>query len=324
MRARAACAFACALAMVASAGNAAAASGSGLKSKSQEDVDEPWVTGTARFADRFYEGGPFFGSGGMFALPGVASSVALGGVRVAENHGYISKVLVGTLVAMGQGNSAYVGSTYSKDAAGNVWRTDYYRSLTPAEQEAQRQALHDAISAEYLMELNVYSAGIFGSRGEDHARARGFEFYLGGETELGERSGKDLPIILQIAFVGAFVRAPDTIFKAGEGPGLESDPLKATNLHREDVFYSNLGLMLRAHVPITAWLEAFVQADLNVLTLFDLSGKKLQEKGYAWTSPFRGGINLNATDRVYLRALGSLNGFGAHGIGWQGEIGVRF
>lgn len=304
--------------MAASAGDAAAA-----KSKqTEEEVDEPWVTGTARLADRFYEGGPFYGQGGMFAVPGVVSPVQLGGVRVMENHGYISKLVVGTIVAMGQGNSKYMGSTYSTDSAGNTWRTDYYRSLTPEEQAAQRQALHDAISSEYMMELNVYASGLYGHRDDDKSQARGFEFYLGGETELGERSGKDLPVILQIAFGASYVRAPGTYFKQGEGPG--STEVATTDKHAEDLYYSNLGVMLRAYVPITAWLEGYVQADLNVLSLFDLGAKKLKEKGYVWTSPVRAGINVNATDRVYLRAHGSLNGFGAYGLGWQGEIGVRF
>jgi hypothetical protein len=118
------------------------------------------------------------------------------------------------------------------------------------------------------------------------------------------------------------VRAPGAAFKPGEGPG-NGEGAIATQ-HAEDLYYSNLGVMLRAYVPITAWLEGYAQADLNVLSLFDIGGKKVKEKGYVWTSPLRAGLNVNATDRVYLRAHGSVNGFGAYALGWQGEVGVRF
>ncbi len=288
--------------------------------RDEEDYGEPLVTGTARLADRFYEGGPFIGSGGPLAVPGLASSVGLSGVRVLENHGYISKFTIAMIMAMGQSNGRYVGSTYHRDAAGNTWRTDYYRPLTAAERRAQQEAMRAAISAEYVMELNVYSTGLFGLGGDDRARARGFEFYLGGHVPLGKGEGHDLPSILQIAFVGSHVHAPNVEFEPGKGPNGEA----ATAVHREHVYYTNLGVMLRAIVPINAWVEGYVHWDANVLSLFDLSGKKLREKGWVWTSPLRAGLNVNVTDRAYVRGHASLNGFGTHGLGWHAEAGIRF
>ncbi len=289
------------------------------KKKDDQEYDEPWVTGTARLADRFYEGGPFMGKGGMFAVAGLASDVNLSGVRVLENHGYLSKFTIAMLMAMGQGNSRYVGSSYSRDSAGNTWRTDYYRPLTPAEREANARAMQAAISAEYVFEMVVYSPSLSPVKKEDNKSfAKGFELYLGGQTPLGDRTG-GLPTILQIAFVGSHVTT-DAFFKPGEAgtPANTVGPLAAKRL-----YYTNIGVMLRAIIPITTWLEGYVHWDINILSLF-AKQQNFIDKGYVWTSPLRGGINVNLTDRAYVRGHGSINAFGTHGIGWAGEIGVRF
>jgi len=291
------------------------------KKYDDKEYDEPWVTGTARLADRFYEGGPFVGSGGPLAVAGLASPVTLGGVRVLENHGYLSKLVIATMMAMGQGNSRYVGSSYSRDSAGNTWRTDYYRPLTPAEREANARAMNAAISAEYVMELAVYSPSLTpGSNDPDKSVAKGFEYYLGGEFPLGQSSGKDLPTIMQIAFVGSHVTS-DALFKPGEGPN-PTGASTVTTTRRETLYYTNLGVMIRTIIPITTWAEAYIHWDLNLLSLFAKTETK--EKGYVWTSPLRAGLNFNVTDRAYVRAHGSINGFGAYAMGWHGEVGVRF
>jgi hypothetical protein len=80
--------------------------------------------------------------------------------------------------------------------------------------------------------------------------------------------------------------------------------------------------MVRTIIPITAWAEAYIHWDLNILTLFYKGSHK--ESGYVWTSPLRGGLNFNLTDRAYVRAHASINGLGSYGLGWASEIGVRF
>jgi hypothetical protein len=287
------------------------------KKYDDKEYDEPWVTGTARLADRFYEGGPFMGAGGPLAIAGLASPVQLAGVRVLENHGYLSKFTIAMLMAMGQGNSRYVGSSYHTDSAGNTWRTDYYRPLTPAEREANARAMQAAISAEYVFEMAVYSPSLGLGDKDNRAFAKGFELYLGGQIPLGKAEGVTLPTILQIAFVGSHVSA-DAFFKPGD-----VGPIKnSTTEYRSMLYYTNLGVMLRAIVPVTAWLEGYVHWDLNILTLFAKDSNR--EKGYVWTSPLRGGININVTDRAYVRAHGSLNALSSAGIGYHGEIGIRF
>jgi hypothetical protein len=282
-----------------------------------QEYDEPWVTGTARLADRFYEGGPFMGKGGMFAVAGLASDVNLSGVRVLENHGYLSKFTIAMMMAMGQRNSSYVGSTYHTDTAGNTWRTDYYRPLSPAEREANARAMQAAISAEYVFEMVVYSPSVSFLKKEGQTSfAKGFELYLGGETPIGDKTG-GLPTILQIAFVGSHV-STDAYFKPGEAGTPNVGPLVPKTL-----YYTNLGVMLRAMIPITTWLEAYVHWDINILSLF-AKQQNFIDKGYVWTSPLRAGVNVNLTDRAYVRGHGSLNALGTHGIGWAGEIGVRF
>jgi hypothetical protein len=276
--------------------------------------DDDWLTssGTSRFAERFYDLGLVTGMGGPVAAPGLSDSIGLTGVRVMENHGYLSKILVFTLMAMGMSNQAYVGSTYS-----GGYRTDYYRSLTPEEQQAQTAALSSAIDAEYVMELNVYTRGLWGFA-PGARQAAGFEFYLGGETVVARGQ---FPAILQIA--GAFsYLGVGALFKPGEGPH-GSNGSNATDLHYEDYSYWNVGVMLRAQIPINEWIETYVQWDLNILTLFDVGLSKFKNDGNLFTSPLRVGGLVNLTDRAYLRAHASVNvpGFG---LGWGSELGVRF
>jgi hypothetical protein len=287
------------------------------KKYDDQEYDEPWVTGTARLADRFYEGGPFMGAGGPLAVDGLVNSVGLSGVRVLENHGYLSKFTIAMLMAMGQRNSAYVGSSYHKDTAGNTWRTDYYRPLSPAERQANARAMQAAISSEYLMELVAYSPSLAIGKQDDRAYAKGFEFYLGGEFPIGKAEGTNLPTIMQIAFAASHISANNASFRPGEGPQtFQQVP------YARDLRYSNVGVMIRTIFPITTWAEAYLHWDLNILTLFYKGSHR--ESGYVWTSPLRAGLNFNVTDRAYFRAHGSINGLGSYGIGWASEIGVRF
>src|SRR5207249_2742292 len=129
--------------------------------REEEEDDGPMITGTRRLAERFYEVGAFTAFGGPLAMKGIDGNIGLTGIRVLENHGYISKFTIAMLIAMGQSNSRYVGSSYSSDGR-YVYRTDYYRALTPAERAAQEQMIADAINGEYVMELSVYSNGLMG------------------------------------------------------------------------------------------------------------------------------------------------------------------
>jgi hypothetical protein len=283
--------------------------------------DDDWLTstGTNRFGERFYDLGVFTGMGGPVAAPGADASVGLTGIRVMENHGYLSKILVFTLMAMGMRNNAYVGSSYSTDAYGNTWRTDYYRSLTPEERAEQEQALSSAVNAEYLMELNVYTRGLWGFA-PGSVQAGGFEYYLGGETVIAQ--GR-IPTILQIAGTVSWLGVKNAAFKANEGPNAASSP-NAT--HAESYDYLNFGVMLRAMIPVNEWIEASVQWDLNILSFWDLSGSRFKkgETKYLMTSPLRAGLLLNLTDRAYVKANGSVNVLGGFGLGYGAELGVRF
>lgn len=285
------------------------------------DDDETWLTstGTNRFGERFYDLGVFTGMGGPVAAPGADGSVGLTGIRVMENHGYLSKFLVFTMMAMGMRNNAYVGSSYSRDSYGNTWRTDYYRSLTPQERQAQQQALSAAVNAEYVMELNVYTRGLWGfSPGS--TQAGGFEYYLGGATVLAE--GR-IPTILQIAGAFSYLSVSNANFKGGQGPHGADNP---NAVHAESYKYWNVGVMLRAMIPINEWLEASIQWDINILSFWDITGSKFKggKTDNLMSSPLRAGLLLNLTDRAYLKANGSANVLGGFGLGYGAELGVRF
>jgi hypothetical protein len=301
-------------------GNALGARGGRKRARKQyDDDDDSWFysTGTNRFVGRFYDLGVFTGFGGPVAAPGLQDGVGLTGVRVMENHGYLSKILVVTMMAMGMRDKAYVGSSYSTDSYGNTWRTDYYRSLTPEERAAQEQALSSAVNAEYLMELNVYTRGLWGfSPGTN--KAAGFEYYLGGETVIAR--GR-MPTILQIAGAFSWLWVRDAVFKPGEGPRGDQHP---NEVHVDGYDYVNVGVMLRALIPVNEWIETFVQWDINVISFFDLTGKKYKSDGNLYASPLRVGALVNLTDRFYAKANGSVNVLGGFGLGWGAELGVRF
>ena len=276
--------------------------------------------GTERFQGRFYEVGAFGGLGGMLAVPGLESSVGLGGVHVFENRGYVTKFTIGLLTAVAvaaAGNTEHVGSK-TEQYGGYTLRTDYYRTLTPDEL-AERQALPSkAFDDDYAVDLYVYAprmptASLLGNR----STASGFELYV---TMPVLPQGK-LPIVFQWGFCGAYVAASGATFLAGQGPrgDLEAN---ATANHVEDFHYANAGVMLRLTVPVTAFAELRAQVDLNALQLFGHDDDFVKE-GISHTSPFRLGAVINLSDRFYGSVTGTLNGFGRYGLGAAAEAGVR-
>ncbi|MDX2056044.1 MAG: hypothetical protein SFV15_26820 [Polyangiaceae bacterium] len=288
---------------------------------SDKSDSKPLTTGTVRLLEHFYEGGIGYGFNGPLAAEGMDGSIGLTSVRVAENYGNLARLTVGMLVAMGQSDSAYVGSTY-----GYNYRIDYYRPLTDAERAAQAEQLSDALSGNYVMDLAVYTSGLFGAH-SGKAKGKGFEFYLGGMTDLG--TVNDLPAVLQITGGMSYLLAHGVPFKAGEGPNSDAAQAQGmmgvpASIHHETVSYMNFGVMLRAIVPINRYLEGMAQWDANILSLFDTGGKRLKSDGQLWTSPLRVGASVNATDRIFLRGNVSLNGFGSYGFGSYADAGVRF
>ena len=276
--------------------------------------------GTERFQGRFYEVGAFGGLGGVLAVPGLESSVGLGGVHVFENRGYVTKFTMGlatALVVAAAGNTEHVGSK-TEQYGGYTVRTDYYRVLTPDEM-AERQALAGkAFDDDYAVELFVYAprmptASLLGNRNT----ASGFELYLGIPL-LPE--GK-LPIVFQWGLCASYVSATGVTFLGGQGPhgDLEAN---ATAPHVEDFHYANAGVMVRLTVPVTAFAELRAQWDLNALQLFGQDDDFVRN-GISHTSPFRLGAVINLSDRFYGSVTGSLNGFGRHGLGVNAEAGFR-
>jgi len=276
-----------------------------------EDKSEgaPLFTGTARFADPYYEVGVVGGSGGL-VYSAATKTPTLTGVRVFEHHGYIARAFMGLLVALGQSNSRYVGSSYSTDGR-YVYRTDYYRPLTAGERAAQAQALSDAVGGKYSAEFVYYAPNLLGLD-PTGSRSRGFESSIGGDISLGTGGG-GLPAILTIGGYGAYIQgAPELRTQAATTPA---------TTQRADVSYSNIGLMLRLHYPINKVVDVSAEWDANILSLF--GDKNLNSRT---TSPLKVGAYVNLTDRVYLRGQGILGGFGVSGgkLGGQGELGFRF
>lgn len=272
----------------------------------EEPAGEPLWTGTARFADRYYEVGITAGSGGLLFAKG-AESVGLTGIRVYEHQGYISKAAVTIAVALGQRNSEYVGSTYHSDGR-YTYRTDYYRPLTPQERAAQAQQLADAINGEYTTEFTYYSSNMFGLGGT----GAGFEMSLGGDLSLGTVGG--LPAILTLGGYGAYITAP----------AVWQD--KARTNAPSELSFTGFGMMARAHIPIHPMADALVEWDANLASLFDSGASKRETEGKLYGSPLKLGGYLHLTDRGYVKAQAVLGGFGFSDgkLGYQAELGVRF
>lgn len=270
------------------------------------DHDPPLWTGTTRFASRYYELGVTAGMGGLVHAPG-AEAIGMSGLTVQEHHGLVSKVGVALLVALGQSNSRYVGSTTTVE--GNyIVRRDYYRSLTPAERAAQAAALASAINGEYTTTLTVYSRNFLGvSPGS--TQASGAEFSLGVDFNTFDIGA--LPSVLTLGFFAGSLSAPVT----WKGP---ANPLK-------ELTYTNVGMVGRWHFPATRYADLYLEWDANIIQLFiDAEAERL--KGNIYTSPLKLGAYAHLTDRAYLKGQATFGGLGfSEGrFGVQAEIGVRF
>jgi hypothetical protein len=271
--------------------------------------NRPWTTGTARLAEPYYEAGLVWGQNGPLGSSGQLGYLGLTGVRVLENYGYLARYTVGMLLALLQGMSRT-----SCGPGGHC----YTRPVSDAEAERDYQALKAAVSGDYIMELTVYTPGIFGTV-PNRSYAEGFEYYLGGTITVG--SIRHLPAALQIAFSTGYLAAHNVPFRNGQGP--HPDSPSTSDRHFESIYYSNAGIMLRLTLPINRFLEVLTQWDANMFSFWD-TNKRYRDSGRTWSSPLRVGVLLNATDRIFARAIGSLNGFGAYGLGSWLEAGVRF
>jgi hypothetical protein len=273
------------------------------------EEEHPWTTGTALLGKPYYEVGLGFGLNGPVGAKSELAGIGLTSVRVLENHGYLARITLWTLLAVLQG----MGRTSCGPRG-----VCYTRPVSAEEQARDEAALQAAFAGRYLMELTVYSPGLFGAYA-DRPRARGFEYYLGGGLTLGS-IGPD-PVVLQIAFSAASVVVDDVPFAAGEGP----NPARtgSSDRHLETVKYGNCGVMTRLSLPIGRYLAATVQWDANMLTFWH-SSERYAKDGSVWTSPVRLGLMVNATDRIFAIARGSINGFGAYALGYSLEAGIRF
>ena len=282
-----------------------------------DDTSEPLWTGTARLAGRYYEVGLQTGTGGLLFAED-AGTVGITGVRVFEHHGYLSKLFVAALVAMGQSNGRYVGSTYSTQ--GNyVVRTDYYRSLTSEERAANAAAVSAAISGEYSWELTYYTHGLFGYE-PGESRATGFDSSLGVDFALGDIG--PLPVVLTVGGYGAYMKT-NAVWKPGATTVGATGALEPVS-HPTELTYRGAGIFARLHVPVTRLADVYAEWDLNA---FSLAGANAERRaaGEVNSSPLKLGGCLNLTDRAYVRGgfiFGGL-GFSDGKVGTQLELGVR-
>lgn len=293
------------------------------KDHSSDERGAPLWTGTARFADRYYETGVVAGPAGGLLFAGGAESVGLTGIRVLEHHGYISKILTTALVAMGQSDRHYEGSTYT-DYGNYVVRTDYYRDLTPSERAAQQEQLAAAAAGQYTTEVIVYTPSLFGLN-PGKTQGKGFEASMGGDVVLGFLG--PLPAILTIGGWGAYLSSPVQWKTASSGqPAAPNGQSAASNSLPKNLSYAGFGGLLRLHVPVTRFADVSAEWDLNILSLWHTGAEEREKEGNLYQSPFKLGAYVHFTDRAYVQGKAILGGFGLSDgkLGGQAELGIRF
>lgn len=274
--------------------------------KKPADDSPSWLpewTGTLRRTGRYNEVGAFIGSTGSLGVSGRSSSSPQMGLRFFEHKGLITKFTMGLLTAIGTSGNKVVDSQETHTVGNMRVTTTTYHYKTAAEREADRRAVQSAINAEYITELQLYTDGLAGIGENKSDRVRGVDFYIGGMFT-GPFVGP-YPSVFDVAFLVSSNHANGVSFKDGT---------------QHDVQYTNVGLMLRYHLPITSFFELFAQADVNVYGLL----AKHTDANKVYGTPLRLGAYLNLTDRLYARPIATYTTGTGNGFGKVVEVGVRF
>lgn len=284
------------------------------------NAERPLFTGTTLLGGFYYQGGLAYGAGGLVHRPGL-SPVPLTGVRIHERHGAVSYLIALTLTTIGLG----LGSVDISQTRETLWRDTTYingrevvvreavretttitQKTSEAEFEGQLGALNEGLSGGTWLDVTVFAPELFGiARGSPGAG--GYDVSLGVDAVLGYLGSN--PVILDVGLHLARVGAP-----------------AAADVEEAEYVYQSVGLVGRVYVPVTRFFTVTAEWILNFLSLeYLLDAEGVDRQGRNPTSPLKLGVETSLTDYVYLRAQGTLGGFGfADGkLGFQLEAGVR-
>jgi hypothetical protein len=282
--------------------------------------DTRLIRGTTLLGGSWYQAGFAYGGGGLIHRPGVPA-VPLTGLHFHERHGVVSFGLTSLLAIIGTALSAwdikqqvevYEVKGYLNGREQVLERTTTttttYTQTKSDEQVAQEiRHLQDGLSGGTWLDLTVYADDLFGIK-RGAPGGSGFDAALGLDAVLGHLGSN--PVVLDLGFQVASV-------SAAAPPGLEAKQLT----------YASVGFLGRLYVPVTRFLTLTAEFILNFFSLeYLLEGfEEVERTGRNVSSPLKLGVQTSLTDYVYLRAQGTLGGFGfTEGkLGFQLETGVR-
>lgn len=280
-------------------------------------VFDTYWNGTKLLRGFYFEVAFLYGAGGLVHTPGV-SPIPLTGLRLSERHGFFSwvltKILGDAAIAYSAVEISNVHTSTSDRYVGNgvierTTTTSYTATRRMSDEQvlAAQGDLSKSLAGSTWLDIVAYDEKFLGiDRGM--AGASGWEFAFGVDFELFQWGG--LPAVLDIGLYFANVRVARPVGAMISGSKLE---------------YPAGGVVARFHLPLTRFFTLTAEHVLNVLTFGYLIDDDTELKGRVPTSPFRLGLQLHLTDRVFVKAQGVLGGFGfVDGkLGFMLDMGVR-
>ncbi len=278
--------------------------------------DTYW-NGTKLLRGFYFEAAFLYGAGGLIHTPGVAP-IPLTGLRLSERHGFFSwvlaKILGDALIAYSAVEISNVHTTVTDSYIGRgvVQRTTTTtytatRRMSDEQVLAAQGDLSKSLVGSTWLDIVAWDEAFLGiNRGAPGAS--GWEFAFGVDFELFQWNG--LPAVLDVGLYFANLRMARPVGSNITGSKLE---------------YPAGGAVVRFHLPLTRFFTLTAEHVLNVLTFGYLIDEDTELEGRVPTSPFRLGLQLHLTDRVFVKAQGVLGGFGfVDGkLGFMFDMGVR-
>ena len=278
-----------------------------------ESATQSVLSGTGRYAHRFFELGLTIGPASPVLAPGALKPDVTVGLHLADNDIILGRLFFIILGAAARTqNHVHTGTTYKSDGDGNVWRIDTYRPLSAQEIADRDRAIAEAVAGRYVGELNFWFGG--STKDEATGSTGGFEYRVGENIPL---TRSDTPILFQYGIQFAYARIKEAYFAGGTGynPPADGKPWKGF------LGYGNFGMWGRLIVPISRLFEGSITWDPNIFVL--AWSEENKKKGYRFNSPLRASLALNLSDYVFVKNEWMAAGTSKETISWNIHVGGR-
>ena len=236
-----------------------------------------------------------------FYHPGGPGSFPLTGFRIQERNGLAGKTVatsfVAIIMAMGQSDKRYTGSTYHY-GPGYTYKVDWYQYKSPEEMQAQKEAYNEAVDGTFK---NYYQFDL--------------QFFV--KSPYSDFEGVLLTLY---PWSWSFGSGGRWIFEFGfQGGMIWGTADKGGQPH--EYRYSSMGMPFRLIVPIVGqWLLLDNTWSWNWLWMFYGYASEFKSR----CAPFTSNLTLSFGERLFLRGGVTLSHFSSDGLGYQAELGFRF